>query len=237
MPVKQELTQACQGHWKTEMFQAPCQAPLSFCYGCCCIPCAAYQQRSELLDLTGEPYICCVAVGSVAADFLSEPQDRTCLCAEVCCCPGLAVSGNRFMVQTRFDKENTACDDCIITGTCLFVWIVDIARCFIDIPREIDLLADCVVLSVTGCMHAQQQIEIDDIKKNGYQGMPPLIMNSLPPAQQMMFQKVGISGASGGMHPAMVGAPQPQYMDQYPQYPQQGMPVQGVPVVQATVVR
>ena len=71
-------------------------------------------------------------------------------------------------------------------------------RCFIDIPREIDLLADCdpasrgmvfqggslkrcddaslawccrgVVLSVTGCMHAQQQIEIDDIKKNGYQG-------------------------------------------------------------------
>ena len=27
-----------------------------------------------------------------------------------------------------------------------------------------------VVLSVTGCMHAQQQIEIDDIKKNGYQG-------------------------------------------------------------------
>ena len=73
-------------------------------------------------------------------------------------------------------------------------------RCFIDIPREIDVLADCdlaactgweqwercvellqrhvwfcawrrgIVLSVTGCMHAQQQIEIDEIKKNGYQG-------------------------------------------------------------------
>jgi len=113
------------------------------------------------------------------------------------------------MVQTRFDKENTACDDCIITFTCLFVCALDIARCCIDIPHELDFLADCLVMSVQGCMHAQQQIEINEIKKNGYHGMNPLIMQSMPPSQQEMFQKVGMNHG-GHPHPAMMGAPQQQ---------------------------
>ena len=77
-------------------------------------------------------------------------------------------------------------------------------RCFIDIPRELDFIADCLgaqshrifqigcrapclapclapcwgwswglVMSVQGCMHAQQQIEIDEIKKNGWSGGDP----------------------------------------------------------------
>lgn len=207
MPLKQELVQACTGHWKTEMFEAPLQAPVSCLYGCCCICCASYQQRTELLDLTGEPYVCCA--GLCPCGPLGEPQDRACLALEVCCCPGLALSANRFMVQTRFDKENTACDDCIITFTCLFVCALDIARCCIDIPHELDFLADCLVMSVQGCMHAQQQIEINEIKKNGYHGMNPLIMQSMPPSQQEMFQKVGMNHG-GHPHPAMMGAPQQQ---------------------------
>ncbi|CAL1140491.1 unnamed protein product [Cladocopium goreaui] len=79
-------------------------------------------------------------------------------------------SAGRFMVQTRFDKENTACDDCIITG---------------------------LVMSVQGCMHAQQQIEIDEIKKNGWSGMNPMILQSMPPSQQHMFQKARESESSG----------------------------------------
>ncbi|CAK9107115.1 Hypothetical protein (Fragment) [Durusdinium trenchii] len=210
MPVKQELVQACTGHWKTEMFQAPCEAPGSFLYGCCCICCASYQQRTELLDLTGEPYVCCA--GLCPCGPLGEPQDRACLFLEVCCCPGLALSANRFMVQTRFDKENTPCDDCIITATCLFVCVLDIARCCVDVPHELDFLADCLVMSVQGCMHAQQQIEINEVKKHGWHGMPPMIMQHLPPSQQEMMQKVGMHGAAA--HPSMIGAPQQMPMHQ-----------------------
>ena len=68
-------------------------------------------------------------------------------------------------------------------------------------------------------MHAQQQIEINDVKKNGYQGqeeevlrgtalvnalagVPMLIMNAMPPSQQQMFQKVpGSSSTSGSAYP------------------------------------
>ncbi|CAJ1357698.1 unnamed protein product [Effrenium voratum] len=57
----------------------------------------------------------------VLCHLLAEGRDRSCLCLEVCCCPGLAMTGNRFMVQTRFDKENTPCDDCIMNCTCLFL--------------------------------------------------------------------------------------------------------------------
>ena len=43
-------------------------------------------------------------LGSRSGCEMNEPspatQDRTCLCAEVCCCPGLAVSGNRFGIPT-----------------------------------------------------------------------------------------------------------------------------------------
>ncbi|CAJ1457207.1 unnamed protein product [Effrenium voratum] len=219
MPVKQELTTACTGHWKTELFNAPCEAPLPFVYGCCCICCATYQQRTELLDLTGEPYVCCA--GLCPCCGLEQPQDRSCLCIEVCCCPGLAMSANRFMVQTRFDKENTPCDDCIITGTCLFVCALDIVRCFIDIPRELDFIADCLVMTVQGCMHAQQQIEIDEVKRNGYQGMSPQIMHVLPPSQQMMMSKVNHGGGPGAIQ---LGAPQPQHMG--PPMGNQPVPVQ-----------
>ena len=47
-------------------------------------------------------------------------------------------------------------------------------RCCVDIPRELDFLADCLVMSVQGCMHAQQQIEINEVKKGGYGGWEPV---------------------------------------------------------------
>merc|ERR1719401_2354336 len=203
MPVKQQVANSCHGTWKTEMFKAPCEAPLQFCYGCLCICCATYQQRSELLDMTGEPYVCCA--GLCPCGPLGEPQDRNCLFLEACCCPGFALSGNRFMVQTRFDKENTPCDDCILWFTCLFVYGVQIARCFCeDIPEELDLIADLLVHIVQGCMHAQQHIEIQDIKKNGgYHGPPAAVLAGLPPQQQKMMQMGQMGGGPG---PATVGA-------------------------------
>eukprot|EP00429_Kryptoperidinium_foliaceum_P069471 CAMPEP_0176068698 /NCGR_PEP_ID=MMETSP0120_2-20121206/34295_1 /TAXON_ID=160619 /ORGANISM="Kryptoperidinium foliaceum, Strain CCMP 1326" /LENGTH=58 /DNA_ID=CAMNT_0017402323 /DNA_START=117 /DNA_END=290 /DNA_ORIENTATION=+ len=50
-----------------------------------------------------------------------------------------------------------------------------------------------------GCMHAQQDVEIQDIKKNGYQGPNPAILGMLPPHQQSMIQQ--------GKPPGMGGQP------------------------------
>eukprot|EP00933_Yihiella_yeosuensis_P057925 TRINITY_DN5804_c0_g1_i1.p1 TRINITY_DN5804_c0_g1~~TRINITY_DN5804_c0_g1_i1.p1 ORF type:complete len:251 (-),score=50.36 TRINITY_DN5804_c0_g1_i1:513-1265(-) len=213
MPVKQEVSQAFTGHWKVGLFQAPCYSPHCCVFGCCCICCAACKQRTELLDLTGEPYVCCA--GLFPCGPLGDPQDRMCLGLEVCCCPGLALNANRWMVQTRFDRENTFCDDCLICFTCLCSWGVMIARCFVDVPEELEMAADCLVMSVQGCMHAQQQIEIEEVKKTGYQGMNANILGHMPPKQQQMMAAFGGPVHGGGMGH---GGPAPQ---QYP--PQQQM--------------
>lgn len=205
MPVRREVAAACTGRWKHEMFAAPTKAPHQCLYGCCCICCASYQQRIELLDFTGEPYICCA--GLCPCGPLGEPQERSCLFLEACCCPGMALSGNRFFIQTRFDRENTACDDCIITCSCLFYFAVQCAQCFCDVPPELEFLADCVVMTVDGCMHAQQHLELQEIKKNGYAGPPPAVLAALPPAQAQMCSAAKPGAGLGGGAPAMaVGA-------------------------------
>mmetsp|Transcript_47533 Transcript_47533/g.83570 ORF Transcript_47533/g.83570 Transcript_47533/m.83570 type:complete len:374 (+) Transcript_47533:72-1193(+) len=205
MPVRQQVQEACTGKWQVQLFEAPAKAPHICLYGCCCICCASYQQRNELLDMTGEPYVCCA--GLFPCGPLGQPcQDRSCLAVEACCCAGLAVSANRYMIQTRFDKENTPCDDFIITFSCLFYYVVQIAKCFCDVPDELELAAECLIMIVDGCMHAQQHIEIEGIKKNGYTGPSPAIMAALPPAQQHMVQQGKAVGGPRGVTPAMMGA-------------------------------
>lgn len=203
MPVKKEAAQALTGQWKIGMFEAPCKAPVPFCFGCLCTCCAAQSQREKLLNYTGEPYICCA--GLFPCGPLGQPQDRGCLWLEACCCPGMALSGNRFMIQTRFDRMNTACDDCIITFTCIFVWAIMILRCFIDIPDELENLADCLIMTVNGCMHSQQHIELEEITKAPYGGPSPGVLGMLPPAQAQMAQ-MGKPQGGGGMGGGAPGA-------------------------------
>lgn len=207
MPVRQELVTVCTGTWKVGLFEAPVQAPAQCLYGCCCICCASYQQRTELLDLTGEPYVC--FAGLCPCGPLAQPMDRNCLFLESCCCPGMALSGNRFMIQTRFDKMNTACDDFLITFTCLFYFIIQIAQCFCDVPDELEVCAECLIMIVDGCMHAQQHIELQEIKQTGYLGPPPSIVAAMPPAMQQMVSagKVSAAGGMGAPPPATVGQP------------------------------
>eukprot|EP00930_Biecheleria_cincta_P021064 TRINITY_DN15698_c0_g2_i1.p1 TRINITY_DN15698_c0_g2~~TRINITY_DN15698_c0_g2_i1.p1 ORF type:complete len:342 (+),score=63.43 TRINITY_DN15698_c0_g2_i1:93-1118(+) len=242
MPVKQELGQALSGKWQVELFAAPAKNPLQCCYGCCCPCCAAVQQREELLRITGEPYVCCA--GLCPCGPLGEPQDKSCLYVEACCCPGLAIDANRYMVQTRFDRENTPCDDCIITCAFCFACAVDVAKCFVDVPQELEFLADCVIMSVNGCMHAQQHIEIEHIKSVGYTSPPDHIMAMLPPTQQSMIQHgtpVGAGGvvigaaatgaAMGGSGPKPHDRPPQQQMPAYSQSPY-AQPMQQAPMMQ-----
>lgn len=224
MPVKKEVGRALTGTWTIGMCESPCKAPADFCYGCWCTCCAVYGQRNELLDLTGEPYVCCA--GLCPCGPLGDPcsSRNPCMCIEAFCCVGLALSGNRFMVQTRFDKMNTPCDDAIICCTCLFVYGIEIARCFVEIPQELDFCADCIIMTVNGCMHAQQQVEIREIKKGGYRGPPASVISLMPPKQKQMLMQVGRE--PGGAHgTSMVGV---GHNHQPPQH-QMGWQQQGPP--------
>jgi hypothetical protein len=187
MPIKQEVSNNFTGEWQIGLFETPCNAPINFCMGCCCCCCMAGKQRGELLDILGEPYVCCG--GLCPCGPLGQPQDRNCMWLEAFCCTSWAISGNRFLVQTRFDRKNTACDDCILWTVCIISWVVCILQCFIDVPDEIENCVDCLIWTVNGCMLAQQQHEIEYIQKTGYNGPPPHIMNTLSPNQQSIMSQ------------------------------------------------
>jgi len=52
--------------------------------------------------------------------------------------------------------------------------------------------ADNLLFCVVGCMLAQNKIEIDHMKKEGYSGPHPKIVALLPPAQQEMINNAKI---------------------------------------------
>jgi len=207
MPLKQEVVDQLSGEWQVGLCEAPCSAPLSFCYGCLCPCCMAAQQRQQILDVIGEPYVCCG--GMFPCCGLDSPQDSSCAWLEACCCTGLAVAANRFLIQTRFDRQNTACDDCILWVTCLAPWAICLCRCAgVDIPDEVENCVDCLQMSVTGCMLAQQKVEIEYVEKTGFMGAPPSVFGMLPPMQQQMIshaKPMGPVAAAGVAAGAMVG--------------------------------
>merc|ERR1711871_1376815 len=56
-----------------------------------------------------------------------------------------------------------------------------------DPPDELELLVDLLITIVYSCMHAQQHVQIQDIKAKGYNKPPPQIVAMLPPVQQAMI--------------------------------------------------
>mmetsp|Transcript_19147 Transcript_19147/g.45118 ORF Transcript_19147/g.45118 Transcript_19147/m.45118 type:complete len:355 (-) Transcript_19147:53-1117(-) len=215
MPIKQEIVDRLTGEWQVGLFEVPCKAPVSFCYGCICSCCMTCQQRNEILDVIGEPYVCCG--GIFPCGPLGEPQDRNCIYLEACCCPGMALAGNRFLIQTRFNRMNTACDDCLLWSVCLASWaicILQLVGC--DVPEEIENLVDCAQMTVTGCMLGQQQVELDYIKRTGgYTGPSPQIMAAMTSYQQGLMQQakppqqqsMGLAGGAAVVGGVVAGAP------------------------------
>mmetsp|Transcript_141862 Transcript_141862/g.441034 ORF Transcript_141862/g.441034 Transcript_141862/m.441034 type:complete len:212 (+) Transcript_141862:89-724(+) len=200
MPIKKDVAEKLTGEWQVGMFETPCKAPLPFCFGFFCGCCMTCKQRNEILDLINEPYICCGGLFAACpcAGPLGQPQDRNCIYLETCCCPSLAIQGNRFLVMTRFDRRNTCCDDCLIWAACLAQWAICILQCVgVDVPDEIEMLVDCFVCVVEGCMLAQQQTEIEYVKSTGYGGPSPNVMMAMPPAQQGIMQQAKPPGQQG----------------------------------------
>lgn len=186
MPLPEEIDAVMPGEFEIEMFQAPAEETMQCCFGCFCPCCAVYHQRERLLAVTGEEYVCCAGMCPILC--LKDPLPKVpVLCIESFCCSWWALSGNRFMVQTRFGKRNTACDNRILCCMCLVNIITCIASCFVEIPQEISACVELMNCSVFGCMHGQQSREVDNVEKKGYRKPGNEVMGVLPPEQQKMI--------------------------------------------------
>lgn len=189
-PLSVELVEQLKSvgtEWQVKMFDTPCSEPGKFLYGCCCPCCSTLAQRTELLEMTGEPYVCCA--GLCPCGPLAEQQDQNCLYCEVCCCLGMAVSGNRWMLQTRYLKQNDPCDDCIICCN----GVLACAACILQVAGGDEDLADAVTCAsdlmnacVIGCMLSQHQVEIEHIKEQSIEPALGKVLSFLPPKQQEM---------------------------------------------------
>lgn len=214
------LIDALKGNaWQVELCSSPCAAPVTCLGGCFCSCCMIYSQRKDILAITNEPYYClggaCTACSVCpCCRGCAEPVDESmvpcCLGLESCCCCTTALQVNRYLIQTRFGKENSSTDDCIVMCAVCLQTIAACAQCFAclwncyndiagDQQSKVDeqqcqncantltLLSDCLNLTVLGCMLTQQQVEVDYMKSVEYQGCPPQIFSLLPPQQQMMI--------------------------------------------------
>lgn len=186
-----ELIGALQAHggpWEIPMIDTPFKVPDKWFYGCCCACCSVYSHRRELLELTHEKYLCCA--GLFPCGPLAEPQDEVCLYAEVCCCFGLALSANRWMLQTRFLKQNDPCDDALILCNALLGCFECMLRTFTrvdeDVLDTVKCISDTMNCCVVSCMNAQHQQEIENIKGTNVKAHMDTIMQYLPPKQQEM---------------------------------------------------
>eukprot|EP00440_Ansanella_granifera_P037655 gb/GFBE01040854.1/.p1 GENE.gb/GFBE01040854.1/~~gb/GFBE01040854.1/.p1 ORF type:complete len:229 (+),score=44.35 gb/GFBE01040854.1/:1-687(+) len=205
--MKADIAPYLNRPWSVDLFETPLKDPANCLFGgvCCCI--GAVKQRQELLQLTGEPYLCCA--GTCPLGPLGEPQPMTpCLCLEAALCPQMALSANRFFVQSRFGLKNTEADHALMQATGMLYMCASYAACFMELKRcaqscgvdidgpcwdiqlpvrELILMADCAFLCLNGCMYSQQQVEINAMKANGYGGPPQGVLSALPQKLQAII--------------------------------------------------
>lgn len=182
------------------MLQSPCHSPGTFCCSCICAPCKTCTQRHEILDVISEQYVCCG--GLCPCCCFKEPMDKNCIYLEVCCCPTMALVGNRFLIQSRFLKKNDPCDNCLISMACVCDCIGCLVECFTSRDGLGDCfhhIADCIHCGVVGCMLTQQHVELNKIKMHGsvdFDRNLRAIYAYLPPHQQQMVDKRGFVSQS-----------------------------------------
>lgn len=221
--------------------EAPCKSPCTWCYGCCCPCCFAHQQREKLLDITGEPYICCA--GLYPCSCCNQPCEsrQPYLFCETCCCTSQSILANRFMLQTRFDIRNDSCDDTLLSVVACLNCVAILVECFgsEEAGNGCRQLIDCVNASVCACMLTQQDIELKNIeeslKQSPYQGIKPHIITAMPPAQQEMvngFARLQATAPSAHVPYGATATLPPAQVSNMPAVgrPSAGAPVVGIPV-------
>jgi len=190
MRVKEDLNNLLRGTWAVPLSEAACVAPCHFLAGFCCPCCFAYQQRNKILDITGEPYVCCG--GSCICCQQTCDSREPWLCLEVCCCTSPAILANRYMIQTRFDVRNDPCDETLLAMAAFVNLAAHCAEICMDreSARHLEHIMHLINACICSCMLTQQHKELkrveQEIQESPYGGPPEYIFIALPPEQQGM---------------------------------------------------
>lgn len=159
--------------------EAPCREP------CCCLgsmlcfcPAQLHMRHRALNHI--EPgsdwsnYMCCQ--GSFGGLLCFQPGNmcegscpRTCMCLEVCICPGMAVTSTANVIRAHYrlgldadDVRLIRCNNCLQISSCLCVICAMCTDCEWDdkVACIFDTVADVIFCSTVGCMTAQVHWEI-----------------------------------------------------------------------------
>eukprot|EP00913_Durusdinium_trenchii_P020005 g18804.t1 len=187
--MKADIAPYLNREWQVDLYETPMKRPFDCLFGgvCCC-------------------------AGLCQFGPLGEPQPEVPgLCCEVLLCPQMALSANRFFVQSRFGLMNTQTDNALMASTAWIGMCANYAACFMemtpawkDFPAsgkvaaeiaskltsmgpELYILADLAFLCLNGCMYAQQQVEIDEMQGRGYRGASQAVLQALPPKLQALM--------------------------------------------------
>jgi hypothetical protein len=177
MPLPNDIDRHLTQDFRHNECMSACLNPVDCCFNINCAPCSIYTQRRRILDITGEPYIMCG--GTCPCCGFEKPRPVCCLVWEAFCCTGAALAGNRFLVQTRFNRRNTSIQNCLsIFHVCVSLEFMCLRLCF-DCSKERENLykAGCCVGC---CSHCQNVEAIDDFQKSGYIAPLPGLIRELP---------------------------------------------------------
>eukprot|EP00808_Paulinella_micropora_P006882 g29435.t1 len=140
--------------FKTDLMHSWCKDPICFLCNWLCPPCTQFILRRKALAEDMSKYRCCQGYFECCCikpgDWPVQSCPELCLCIEVCCCPGLALSATRmWMLSCIFQ--------CIymLTGQCE------------QAAEALRIFASIVWCIVSGCMTAQTNYEIEQNKAMG----------------------------------------------------------------------
>jgi len=184
MVLSERVDSVLTGEFETDACKSTC-CTLG-CIGFFCFqPCVIAFQRQRILSITGEPYICCGGTWPFCG--FDEPTHELCIIGEVLWFPCRAAAANRFLVQTRFNRRNTGCDNCLRIFHCIPTIECAIARCCCNVSKEKEYLYKAGYVSHP-CGHCQQEMELNRIRNMPYSAPPVPVIEILPEH----FSKAGV---------------------------------------------
>ena len=163
MPLPGAINRHLTGSFDHGLCASPCLDPFECCFAFACFPWAVVTQRRRILEITGEPYIMCSGLWPCCG--FEKPKPLLCLFVEGLCCPAHALAANRFLIQTRFNKKNTGCENFLRIGNLCVACQCCLPRVFGCCSKEKEMLmksATCIPI----CAHCQNALVISQVSKS-----------------------------------------------------------------------
>mmetsp|Transcript_42955 Transcript_42955/g.97159 ORF Transcript_42955/g.97159 Transcript_42955/m.97159 type:complete len:235 (-) Transcript_42955:88-792(-) len=165
--------------FKTDLCSAPCKAPCTCLMTGICPCCAACYWRKKSLETYGagmQDYECCQGYISCPCCPFSMFKGTTCgLCLEGMCCDTLSISTTRIFIMDvkslhpdPVDYQIIRFSNCLQIAACVCSFAAMITQN--DACREasqiLNIIAECAVRTVEGCMGVQISHEINDTRSS-----------------------------------------------------------------------